>query len=653
MLYLFQLLAIWYNSLITYRLQVSINNQAPMFMLGEGIPILTFFIEYTTTRLVCLFLCLLAVGCVSGQYQKKTKAKPLVTFTHNVDIKTLDKRPLEVNKAYRNVCLVVESVEHERAGKHADVKDIILTELYFSGIFAKVFDFNDIAGFVAEFDKLDSLSDLELLKNVAEKAGVTAFLYAKVNKNREFAGDLDSSNNQFKRFMGDLFSSSDPAASRTLLDFDMTFRFFDVKHSQLVWSKRALVHSPKSSVESSISVIKHVVEELLNRLKQDVFDSKEATRQVFSKKEEKNIKAYIGKKVAKKLRRHFYKLAKAKAERKRKLLEKAKAEQMEKKKAEQRRKLLEEEKNKAKNIKMQHKNINRAVMKRTSVPVREKKRTLASKSAVDAASRIRLPLNLPLDSEQKKPKKSSNSSHESFSSEDSVIMPKNKIPIKKLSSDIKHEDIVGGIRDIMKKFGEKNFEVPTDFAEEVKIYTRRWKRGRNNFRTLFNNGRKKNYFKIAKSIFLKYNLPEELVYIALYESGFDPNALSKAGALGLWQMMPATGYQYGLCANKRCRGRDDRRDPIKSSIAAAKYISNLIAEFGGSSIMLAIAAYNMGENGLRRVLRKLKNPIYQRNFWFLYKKKLIPKETRKYVLRIISAIIMGKRSESKHFFSKT
>jgi membrane-bound lytic murein transglycosylase D len=138
-------------------------------------------------------------------------------------------------------------------------------------------------------------------------------------------------------------------------------------------------------------------------------------------------------------------------------------------------------------------------------------------------------------------------------------------------------------------------------------------------------------------------LPEEMAHIAWVESGFDPAAQSPAGALGLWQMTSTTAQSLGLTVGG---GIDERLDPDKQTKAAATYLARLLSEFGEDSFMLALASYNRGENGVRRTLRQLAQDPGgfrkdKRDFWHLYRLKLLPEETREYVPRVLAAAIVS------------
>ena len=122
-------------------------------------------------------------------------------------------------------------------------------------------------------------------------------------------------------------------------------------------------------------------------------------------------------------------------------------------------------------------------------------------------------------------------------------------------------------------------------------------------------------------------VPLELKYLPAVESAFDPMATSRVGAAGLWQFMVPTAKHYGLTVNSLL---DERRDPIKSSQAAAKYLKDLYNSFGDWT--LAIAAYNCGRNN---VLKAIKRAGGARDYWAIY--PYLPRETRGYVPAFIAA----------------
>ncbi|MCZ0932761.1 MAG: LysM peptidoglycan-binding domain-containing protein [Oligoflexia bacterium] len=154
--------------------------------------------------------------------------------------------------------------------------------------------------------------------------------------------------------------------------------------------------------------------------------------------------------------------------------------------------------------------------------------------------------------------------------------------------------------------------------------------------------RSSRYLPIMKAVLKKNNLPEDLVYVALIESGFSPKALSRANAVGYWQFIHGTGRRYGLKIDGFV---DERRDPILSTQAAAQYFKDLYSLFG--SWQLALAAYNSGEYRVNRaVLRH-----YTRDFWLLSSKKALPRETRNYVPKLIAAIRIAHNPEKYGFYN--
>ena len=128
-------------------------------------------------------------------------------------------------------------------------------------------------------------------------------------------------------------------------------------------------------------------------------------------------------------------------------------------------------------------------------------------------------------------------------------------------------------------------------------------------------------------------LPTDLAYMVMIESGFSFNATSVADAVGPWQFIEPTGLRYGLQKNWWL---DERRDLMKSTRAAIRYMKDLYAEFG--SWYLVAASYNMGENGLRRQIKKHST----KDYWMLIQKNALPKETQDYVPKILAAMLIAK-----------
>lgn len=149
------------------------------------------------------------------------------------------------------------------------------------------------------------------------------------------------------------------------------------------------------------------------------------------------------------------------------------------------------------------------------------------------------------------------------------------------------------------------------------------------------------YEKNIKDIFLKYQIPDEIIYVSMLESGFNQNALSKAGALGLWQFMPSSARIFGLRVDDWV---DERKDIDKSTEAAAKYFRSLMRKF--NSWELAFAGYNSGDLTVKRAIKKYNS----NDFWYL-SNKTFPKQTKEYVPQIIALMIIS-QDLSKYGFGE-
>lgn len=135
------------------------------------------------------------------------------------------------------------------------------------------------------------------------------------------------------------------------------------------------------------------------------------------------------------------------------------------------------------------------------------------------------------------------------------------------------------------------------------------------------------YFPLFQDMLARYDLPYELCYLAVIESALNPQAHSRMGAAGLWQFMPSTGRLYGLEINSLV---DERRDPIRSTEAACRYLKNLHSLFGDWN--LAIASYNCGPGNVNKAIRRAGG---KRDFWSIY--PYLPRETRAYLPIFIAA----------------
>jgi membrane-bound lytic murein transglycosylase D len=162
------------------------------------------------------------------------------------------------------------------------------------------------------------------------------------------------------------------------------------------------------------------------------------------------------------------------------------------------------------------------------------------------------------------------------------------------------------------------------------------KKERARFKRHLNNGLK--FKPVVEAVFKEHGLPVELFYVGLIESGYNTHISSSAQAVGPWQFIKGTATRYGLRVDGHV---DERRSIHKSSVAAANYFKDLYNIFG--SWELALCAYNKGEYGIIRAIRKGKT----RDYLELVQKKLIPKETIYYIPKIAAAIDLVE-SEFKH-----
>ena len=148
------------------------------------------------------------------------------------------------------------------------------------------------------------------------------------------------------------------------------------------------------------------------------------------------------------------------------------------------------------------------------------------------------------------------------------------------------------------------------------------------------------YTPFMRNLLKEQGLPEDLVYMALIESGFDPYAYSRSKAVGPWQFIYLTGKRYGLKVNWWV---DERRDPEKSTIAAAKYLKDLHEMF--ACWYLAAAGYNAGEYKIIRAMKRFRTE----DFWALTKHRYLKRETKNYVPLMIAAALVAKDPEKYGF----
>src|SRR5579862_3395105 len=156
-------------------------------------------------------------------------------------------------------------------------------------------------------------------------------------------------------------------------------------------------------------------------------------------------------------------------------------------------------------------------------------------------------------------------------------------------------------------------------------------RGRGVFERAYS--RSGRYRAMMLPILKEEGVPQDLIYLAQAESGFHPLAVSRVGARGIWQFMGSRARGYGLSHNMYV---DDRQDPEKSTRAAARHLKDLYNQFG--DWYLAMAAYNSGPGTVQAAVKR----TGYADFWELYRRNVLPKETRNYVPIILAVTLMAK-----------
>ena len=181
---------------------------------------------------------------------------------------------------------------------------------------------------------------------------------------------------------------------------------------------------------------------------------------------------------------------------------------------------------------------------------------------------------------------------------------------------------------------------PKLLNDRVKIYIDLFQNKADHFFTK-SLARSQAYEGIIRPILREKNLPEELLYLALIESGYNPYAQSRAKATGIWQFMNGTAKRFGLRVDQWV---DERRDPEKSTLAAADYLKSLYEMF--NCWYLAAAGYNAGE---AKILQAMKRANSQ-DFWAISQNRYLKRETKEYVPRLLAAITIA-QDPSKYGFS--
>ena len=207
----------------------------------------------------------------------------------------------------------------------------------------------------------------------------------------------------------------------------------------------------------------------------------------------------------------------------------------------------------------------------------------------------------------------------------------------------KEDFVTHEVRVLMAEFGAEVYSIPPDFIDRVKEYVARYQ-GQDRPHMAHALNEAKGEITIMRRILQEEKLPPDFAYLPIVESALSPHQPSAAGAVGPWQFTAVTARAFGL----RVDGTVDEREDIrKSTHAAAGFLRQLLLDFGtGSSVMLALAAYNGGPAKVKQaVMKSVEDPIKQRNFWYLYRARALPDETREFVPKVFAAIVVGRNPQ--------
>lgn len=183
------------------------------------------------------------------------------------------------------------------------------------------------------------------------------------------------------------------------------------------------------------------------------------------------------------------------------------------------------------------------------------------------------------------------------------------------------------------KLENNYFDIPVVYNAAVKKWINYFlNRGRGFFERY--SARAGRYAPVLSKILDDHGLPQDLIFLAMAESGFQSKAKSWAKAVGPWQFMPYTGKRFGLKIDWYI---DERRDPFKATVAASEYLKKLYEEF--ESWELAAAAYNAGEGKMSRAIRRYRTE----SFWKIRRGRYLKAETKNYVPKIMALAIIGKK----------
>lgn len=215
-----------------------------------------------------------------------------------------------------------------------------------------------------------------------------------------------------------------------------------------------------------------------------------------------------------------------------------------------------------------------------------------------------------------------------------------------------YRDPLGGeVHRVLEELGKRAFIVPESFIKTVQGQIDYFTAPANRATLARCFARKPRYEALIRDELRKKNLPPDFLYIAMQESLLDSMAQSGNDARGLWQLIPETAREFDLQVPDDWQAQpamlDERTRPRSSTRAAAAYLHTLYSEFGDAA--LAMAAYNAGSTKMRKTLRRIEDPVNDRDFWYIYRMGYMSPETRAYVPKIIAMILIDRNRERYGF----
>jgi pSer/pThr/pTyr-binding forkhead associated (FHA) protein len=195
------------------------------------------------------------------------------------------------------------------------------------------------------------------------------------------------------------------------------------------------------------------------------------------------------------------------------------------------------------------------------------------------------------------------------------------------------------------ELGQDPATVPAGFIEAVWGYVSEYERFPGSMRRMLE--RSRDVQPRIRDLLASRHLPESFCYVAWVESGLDRMQRSPVGALGLWQLMPATAREYGLRVDESDPARDERTHLERSTGAAAEYIAMMLRDQGPEYFMLVLASYNRGHNAIDRAKQRITDPMLKgpQRFWYLVENGLLPTETQGYVPKIFAVRVIAEAPE--------